>query len=135
MNGNINSAKYIKMLEDNFLSDAESLDIELKNVIFQQDNASCHVSKMTKEWFKQQKITLLDWPPQSPDMNPIENVWDYLDCQVRKRQSEIKNLADLWRVWRKSQKKIDPEYIKKLYKSIPRRISALKISNFDATKY
>ncbi len=104
-------------------------------MVFQQDNASCHVSKQTKKWFSKQKINVLDWPPQSPDLNPIENVWDYLDRQVRKRQDEIKNLQDLERILLEEADKISKDYIINLYKSLPRRISKLKESNYDAIKY
>ncbi len=38
----------------------------------------------------------MEWPPQSSDLNPIENLWNYLDSLVRKRQYEIKNIDDLW---------------------------------------
>ncbi len=68
-------------------------------------------------------------------MNPIENLWNYLDSQVRKRQPEIRNLDDLWRVLLEESLKIPCEYIKKLYKSLPRRIEALKNCKFDCTKY
>ena len=43
--------------------------------IFQQDGATCHTSRQMMNWFAQQDITLLDWPGQSPNMNPSENLW------------------------------------------------------------
>ncbi len=135
INGKINSIKYIKLLEDQFMDNAINDGLCLGDIIFQQDNASCHVSKMTKKWFSEQNINVLEWPPQSPDMNPIENVWNYLDSQVRKRQPEIKTQDDLWRILQEEAAKIPKDYIKKLYKSLTRRIGALKSSKFDATKY
>jgi transposase len=47
-----------------------------------QDNAPVHVSKTSKKWLSDNRINLIDWLPQSPDMNPIENIWDYLDKKV-----------------------------------------------------
>jgi hypothetical protein len=46
----------------------------ISNHVFIQDNAPCHTSKATKEWFKTQHLNVLDWPVNSPDMNIIENV-------------------------------------------------------------
>ncbi len=135
VNGKMDSNKYIRLLEDEFIDDAVLCGLNLGEMVFQQDNASCHVSKKTLNWVKEQNINVLSWPPQSPDMNPIEDVWNYLDSQVRKRQPEIKTIDDLWRILDEEAAKISPEYIKKLYKSLPRRISALKKSNFDVTKY
>jgi DDE superfamily endonuclease len=42
---------------------------------FIQDNASIHTAKKIKKWFKDNAILLLNWPPYSPDMNPIKHVW------------------------------------------------------------
>ncbi len=47
------------------------MSIDLSTIIFQQDNATPHVANIIKQWLKEQKINLLDWTPQSPDLNII----------------------------------------------------------------
>ncbi len=131
----MNSKSYIKLLEDGPLNDIANCGHKLSEIVFMQDNASCHNSEMTKKWFKDSNITLLDWPPQSPDMNPIENLWDYLDRRVRLRQEKILTLDDLWNILLDEASKIDKNYVIRLYQSIPRRINALKDANYNATKY
>ena len=44
------------------------------NGIFMQDNVRCHVSRVTKAWLKLQTIPIMEWPPYSSDLNPIENI-------------------------------------------------------------
>ena len=50
---------------------------------FQQGNDPKHTSKTAKNWFTPNKVCIMDRPSQSSDLNPIENVWEELDCQVR----------------------------------------------------
>jgi len=51
---------------------------------FQQDNAPPHTADFTKDWLKKNVHSLLEHPPQSPDLNPIELIW----AIMKKRQSE-----------------------------------------------
>lgn len=51
---------------------------------FLQDGAPCHTAKSVKNYFNEQSIPLLDWPGYSPDMNPIEYMWELVKREVAK---------------------------------------------------
>ena len=55
---------------------------QLKFPIFMQDNEPCHKAKTVK-FLEEEGIAVMKWPPQSPDMNPIENVWKSLERKLR----------------------------------------------------
>ena len=54
-----------------------------------QDNALCHTVKSVKTFLSEEYITIIEWPAQSPHMNPIENVWKLLNERPRKRVQEM----------------------------------------------
>ncbi len=51
--------------------------------IFQQDLAPAHINKDTKSWLSDHGVTVLDWPANSPDLNPIKNLWSIVKRKMR----------------------------------------------------
>jgi len=53
---------------------------------FQQDNAPVHTARIVQQWFKDAGVVLLEQPPQSPDLSPIENAWALMKSAIARRK-------------------------------------------------
>lgn len=122
---------YVHLLENVMLPFAEE-EMPLKWV-FQQDNDPKHTSRRAKAWFAENNIDVMVWPSQSPDLNPIENLWaDVKKAVSLKRPS---NKEELWRVVEIAWKSIDIDTCKKLVNSMPRRCEQVIRNKGFSTKY
>ena len=79
--GMINTKAYLKIIERKVCKKFSALQ---PRAIFQQDSAPCHKAKMITNCFKKMKITVLDWPGNSPDLNPIKNLLSIVKNRLRK---------------------------------------------------
>ena len=138
--GNMDKQLYKQILEDELektIEDARStLRFRRDQMIFQQDDDPKHTSKLVKEYLSQQSYKVMEWPAQSPDLNPIENMWSLLKRKLNEYGSAPKGLESLNErvidIW---YNKITPEDCQKVIESMPNRIQACLKAKGKWTKY
>jgi len=103
--------------------------------IFQEDNARPHKTKLAKKFHAENGLRVLPWPAQSPDLNPIENLWAEVKKSIRERKNLPSNLAQLERHVIRAWNQIPIKTIENLVDSMPQRIRAVIEANGGPTKY
>ncbi|KAL7727430.1 hypothetical protein ACLKA6_017554 [Drosophila palustris] len=101
----------------------------------QHDNAPIHTARSVKSWIQDQNVDLLDWPPYSPDLNIIENVWGWLARKVYESGKQYSNKTELIEGIKHAWSTISLNYIEQLYHSIPNRIFEVIANNGGTTHY
>ncbi len=104
---------------------------------FQQDNAPCHKAQIISDWFLEHdnEFTLLKWPPQSPDLNPIEHLWDVVEREIHIMDVQPTNLQQLCDAIMSIWTKISEECFQHLVESMPRRIKAVLMAKGGPTTW
>ena len=124
--------------------DPGTIQVADENVfLFMQDNAPCHKAAEILEFLAENQIPVMEWPPQSPDLNPIENLWSELKTRFHKRfygvvQSSIEEFGSqisLWRDHARSLIQSGDGVVEALIESMPRRVQAVIEAKGDWTKY
>lgn len=100
---------------------------------FMHDNDPKHTARSVKVWLETAKIKLLEWPPQSPDLNPIENLWNDVDKIIKEKK--IKNLIELYEYTQEAWSSISKERCQRLIESMPRRCAEVIKNRGFSTKY
>jgi hypothetical protein len=130
--GTLDAKQYKRILQNQMIPSGEEL-FNGHDYLFQQDNDPKHKAKLTTEFLETSGIDTLPWPPQSPDLNPIENLWSILDDMVKDRRPS--NEAQLFEVLQNAWNNVNDHVLHSLVASMPRRCQAIIANNGYATKY
>ena len=113
----VNSERYIKLLQENLGECFAKTGWE----ILQQDGAPCHTSKAAKNWLSDWEVEyIMDWPGQSPDISPIENLWGII--KARLRQEDTSTIPKLELAIQKVWDEIPASHCQNLADSVPNRL-------------
>ncbi|GFR83748.1 transposable element Tcb2 transposase [Elysia marginata] len=132
VHGNLTARRYI----DEILRPHVCQAIHNQGLTFMQDNAPAHRARITNQFLYENNIPVLHpWPPYSPDLNPIEHLWDLLDRRVRMRQPQRQTLLQLERALHEEWDNIPQHAVQRLIGSMRRRCQAVILSRGHHTRY
>jgi transposase len=133
--GMMRQDQYRHVLENRLLPQAQEWFPD-SNFIFMQDSAPCHTAKSVMAYLREKRVQVLEWPGNSPDLNPIENLWDIVKRRICKGETitTTRRLKEkLIEVWAR-----DPElktHAQSCIASMPRRVQAVIKAKGGTTKY
>lgn len=133
--GRMNSNDYKQILATKLLPSIGTLGVERSKVIFQHDNDPKHKSQVVTNWLKDQKLEVLDWPSQSPDLNPIEHLWAHLKRKLREYERQPAGMNELYERIEVCWREISVEACRTLIKSMRSRLKAVIKAKGGWTRY
>lgn len=86
--GGVTARVYKEVLDEHLLP------ILQYGAIFMHDNAPIHTAHTIRDWLQENKINVMDWPPYSPDLNPIENLWALLKAEIYRSYPELIGISN-----------------------------------------
>lgn len=132
--GMMDSLKYIDVLDTQLIPAMQQWYPE-NNGVFQEDLAPCHSSKISKTFKQENEINVLPWPGNSPDLNPIENLWAIIKTKLRSRDctTKTKMIAAVFEIWNNDE--LLKPMCKNLVYSMPKRVELLLKAKGGHIKY
>lgn len=136
INGIMDGQKYRQILIHNMAPHVKDLEGKTGiEIIFQHDNDPKHTSKVVRNYLNNKQMSVLSWPSQSPDLNPIENAWRQLKQRIANRQRKAANLDDVFEIAQEEWNNIALSSFQTLIESMPRRVEACYKAKGAHTKY
>lgn len=132
----LNGPRYRQLLQEHLLPWAEELLGPRETAWkLQDDNAAPHRSRVVQDFLDQSGVRRIEWPARSPDLNPIEHLWDEMGRRVRQRDPPVSSLTELANALREVWEAIPQTVIQTLIRSMPRRLHQVLRTRGGHTSY
>ena len=135
LTGTLNQEKYKMILEKYVLPFMKTCHSGDGNFIYQHDGCSAHRAKSVSAYLTENGVDVLPWPAQSPDLNPIENVWSIMKRRLRALHTYPSNrdalFAQLCKIW----DELPDSYFNALVASMTSRCATVRNSQGRSSKY
>ena len=134
--GSVDQHEYKSILEEELIPEFNRAKAAIPGTWrLMQDNAPCHTAKSVKTFLSRNRVELIEWPPYSPDLNPIENLWQWMKHKLETEFSVCQSAEDIeariFQIWRT----ITPELCAKFCDNYGKRLLAVIEANGGYTKY
>ena len=126
---------YNKIMNDFAYSFYEETAHAQGDALWQDDGAKYHTSKVIFQWQKSMKMQRMRRPAQSPDLNPIKNLWQLLKFRICKRRHKIQFIKEMAVIVQEKWKKITQEDVRRVIMIIPKRCKECIRVKGGHTKY
>ncbi|CAG5015993.1 unnamed protein product [Parnassius apollo] len=99
--GTMRQHQYKEVLQNRLLPTLREWFPDSENFTFMHDSAPCHKAKSVTKFLEENIIPVLPWPGNSPDMNPIENLWEITKAEIAKEMitTKVRLIEKLIEVW------------------------------------
>ena len=131
LNGTLNAQRYVHEI----VQPEVVPYVRRHGLTFQQDNARPHSARLTQDFLRANGVQILPWPAYSPDLSPIEHLWDLIDRRIRSRDPPPQTLPQLRLAIQEAWDDIPHAQIARLISSMPRRCRAVQEARGGHTRY
>lgn len=124
--GKMDKETYLKILKSDLADTLDYYGLNHSKTVFMQDNDPKHKSKLLMEYLEKQVYEVMEWPPNSPDLNPIENMWNLLKQRLfHGYDAPPKSMDELWERVHKTWYSIDTDAVRRHLETMPARVDAV----------
>lgn len=129
--GNITADSYIKHIIPQILVDLE----DHPELQVMEDNAPSHKAAKTQRYWGLFEVFPMEWPPCSPDLNPIENVWREIKRLIRNMEKLPRTVEEMQEAFRWAWDQVTDDYVISLVNTMPERMAAVIAASGGHTKW
>ena len=113
---------YAEILRGELKRTIDFYDFDISEVIFQADNDPKHTSHLAQDTLEELNIQVMSWPAQSPDLNPIEHFWEFVDRKLKGFEEMVASKEELWERIESIVQEINKDLCQKLIATMPERV-------------